>query len=180
MSTAPAIPFVSVEEYLKTEYEPRCEYLDGVLQPKAMSDLTHGGVQALLAAFLLSQKKKYGLIVASELHSRVTPTRYRIPDVCVLTRRPQDGKYADAATPPLFTIEIASQGEPWTELRGKLADHLAMGVSTVIIADPYNKTVMVATQAELLREIASPLIVNIEVPGRGLLQLDFDDLYSQL
>ena len=37
-----------------------------------------------------------------------------------------------------------------------------MGIRTVIIADPYHKTVMV------------------EVPDTGVLQIDFDALYSQL
>jgi Uma2 family endonuclease len=66
----------------------------------------------------------------------VTPTRYRIPDVCALTSRPADSRYPDAAQPPLFTTEIVSQGEPWTELRRKITDHLAMSVPLVIIADP--------------------------------------------
>jgi Uma2 family endonuclease len=57
-----------------------------------------------------------------------------------LTKPPTDGRYADVDSPPLFTIEIVSKGEPWTDLREKIADHLAMGVATVIIADPYNKT----------------------------------------
>ena len=31
MATAPTLPLVSVEEYLRTSYEPNCEYIDGVL-----------------------------------------------------------------------------------------------------------------------------------------------------
>lgn len=50
MATAPAAPFVSVEDYLKTDYEPHCEYLDGVLLSKPMPDRLHSRLQALLAA----------------------------------------------------------------------------------------------------------------------------------
>jgi hypothetical protein len=32
-------------------------------------------------------------------------------------------------------IEIASLEEPWPVLRGTVTDHLAMGVSTVVIVD---------------------------------------------
>jgi len=180
MSTAPTLPFVSVEEYLRTDYEPNCEYIDGVLKPKALSDRTHAKLQVLIAAYLLSVEKKFGLDVLTELHARVASIRFRIPDVCALTRPPTDGRYADVDSPPLFTIEVVSKDEPWTDLRDKMADHLSMGVPTVIIADPYHKTVMVATQTQPLHEISAPLIVTIEVPGAGLLQIDFDDLYKQL
>ncbi|HYP14380.1 MAG TPA: Uma2 family endonuclease [Bryobacteraceae bacterium] len=180
MATAPTLPFVSVEEYLRTHYEPRCEYLDGVLKPKALPDYIHSKLQKLLLLFLAAQEQRLGIEGLPELHARITPTRWRLPDVCVLTQTPADGRYPDSQTPPLFSIEIVSEGEPWTDLRGKLADHLAMGIQTAIIADPYSKTVMVATQTQPLHEISAPLIVDIEVAGKGVLRIDFDDLYSRL
>lgn len=180
MATAPTLPLVSVEEYLRTSYEPNCEYLDGVLISKAMPDRIHGRLQALLIGFLLAQEELFGFESLSEQHIRISPTRFRIPDVSALTQPPTDGRYLDDRTPPLFTIEIASLEEPWPTLRAKLSDHLAMGVSLVIIADPYNKTVMVATQIEPLHELPSPLIVNIPVPDKGALKIDFDELYRKL
>lgn len=180
MATAPTLPFVSVEEYLKTDYEPHCEYLDGVLKPKALPDLIHSYLQSLLLVLIGGQQHTLGLYALAELHSRITPSRWRLPDVCGMTSRPANGRYPDAETPPLFSIEIVSEGEPWTDLRGKLADHLAMGIKTVIIADPYNKTVLVATRTQPLHEISAPLIVDIEVPGKGVLQIDFDELYRQI
>lgn len=180
MATAPALPQVSVEEYLRTDYEPRCEYLDGVLVPKALADLTHSKLQMMLMMLINSQSQRYGIEALADLHLRVTPSTWRIPDVSVLSVPPADGKYPDDTTPPLFTIEIVSLDEFWASIRGKLADHLAMGVATVIIADPYDKTVMVAAQSEPLHELTSPLVVNIPVPGAGVLPIDFDDLYRQL
>jgi hypothetical protein len=57
-----------------------------------------------------------------------------------------------------------------------------MGVGTVIIADPYNRAVLVATRDEPLRELRAPLIVTIPVPDdeHSVLRIDFDDLYRQL
>jgi hypothetical protein len=49
-----------------------------------------------------------------------------------------------------------------------------------MIADPYNKTVMVATQPSRLHELSSPLVVMIDVPDKGTLQIDFDELYRKL
>lgn len=180
MAIAPTLPFVSVAEFLSTDYEPDCEYLDGMLAPKALPDYIHSKLQTLLLVLIAAQGQKLGIEGLAELRSRITLTRWRVPDVCGLTKPPADGRYPDAETPPLFSIEIVSKGEPWTDLRDKLADHLAMGIPTVIIADPYHRTVMVATQSEPLREISAPLIVNIEAPDGGVMQIDFDALYSQL
>jgi Uma2 family endonuclease len=183
MATAPTLPFVSVEEYLKTDYEPHCEYLDGVLAPKALPDYIHSTFQMLLVMFFRLQRDRFQRLQGlPELHSRISPTRFRIPDIVGITHIPSDGRYPTKETPPLFTIEIASKEEPWTDLRGKLADHLAMGVGTVIIADPYNKAVLVATQNEPLHELRAPLVVNIPIPDNDnpVLQIDFDDLYRQL
>lgn len=181
MPTAPTLPAVPVEEYLRTEYEPRCEYLEGVLLPKSAPDYVHSTLQALLILFFGSQRSRFpGLKVRSELHTRISPGRYRIPDVAGVLQLPADGRYPDSQAPPLFTIEIASLDESMHTLKGKVADHLKLGVSTVIIADPYDKTVMTATQTMPLREIASPLLVDIAFPNGSVLQVDFDDLYRRL
>jgi len=180
MSTAPTLPAVSVEEYLRTDYEPRCEYVDGVLVPKAVSDYRHNRLARLLLRLLAVTEDQYGFEALREQHVRVTAMRYRIPDICALVEPPIDGRYPDSRQPPLFTIEIVSPEETWTELWGKISDHLAMGVPLVILADPYNKTVLVATQEQPLHELSAPLIVNVNVPGRGVFQIDFDDLYRRL
>jgi Uma2 family endonuclease len=154
MATSPILPLVSVEEYLRTSYEPNCEYLDGVLAPKAMPDIIHSTFQMLLIMFFRSQSERFRrLLGLPELHIKITATRFRIPDIVGIAELPADVRYPAADRPPLFTIEIASKEEPWTELHDKLTDHLAMGVGTVIIADPYTRTVLVARQHEPLHEI---------------------------
>jgi Uma2 family endonuclease len=181
MLTAPAAPLsVSVDQYLRTDYEPNCEYLDGVLAPKPLPDRIHSKLQTLLAAWLLARTAQLPLEILTELHLRIGPTQWRVPDLSVLVAPPADMRYLDAESPPLLTIEIVSRDEPWPALRAKVTDHLAVGVSYVIVADPHSRTVMLASREEPLREIASPLLVNIPVPGAGVLQIDFDDLYSRL
>jgi Uma2 family endonuclease len=182
MSTAPTLPFVSVEEYLRTDYEPNCEYLDGVLKAKSLPDRIHSALQEILLAFLRTQRGAFPTLKGRpELHNRITPTRFRIPDIAGILGRPTDGRYPSPDAPPVFTIEIASKDEPWSDLRGKMMDHLAMGVGTVILADPYNRTVLVATASEPLRELPVPRVVSIPVPGYDQpLLMDFDELYRQL
>lgn len=143
----------------------------------------HSTFQMLLVLFFRLQKSRFRHLKGlPELHTRITPTRFRIPDITGMTKLPADKRYPTTDVPPLFTIEIASKEEPWTDLRAKLADHIAMGVGTVIIADPYNKTVLTATQDEPLHELRAPLVVNIPMPyeDNPVLRIDFDDLYRQL
>ena len=93
---------------------------------------------------------------------------------------PADQRFATSEAPPLLAIEIVSPTETWTELYAKVRDHLAMGVGTVIVADPRSQSVMVASQTKPLHDLSRPLLVEIEVPGQGTLPLDFDDIYNQL
>jgi len=48
---APAL--VSVEEYLRTNSKPNCDYLDGVLRQKAWANWNHGGVQARVGSLIM-------------------------------------------------------------------------------------------------------------------------------
>jgi Uma2 family endonuclease len=179
MATAPNLPAVSEEEYLRTEYEPNCEYVEGVLVPKPLPDRIHSRLQALITAYLLSVEAKFGFETATEIHTRIARGRWRVPDVAVLPPAADDQRYPNADAPPLLTIEVVSLAEPWAELRGKVTDHLSMGVGTVIVADPHTRTVLVATQSQPLREIEPPLVVTVPVPGRDSLSIDFDALFSQ-
>jgi Uma2 family endonuclease len=124
-----------------------------------------------------SQEKKCGFYVLPNLHVHVTATRYRIPDLSVLSARPET---TPVENPPLITIEIVSENEPWPTLRRKVRDHHEMGVRTIIVADPGLHEVFVAQEDGLLRQIAPPLIVSLDAPGAGQLQIDFDDLFAQL
>src|SRR5687767_1760111 len=133
MATAPILPAVSEEEYLRTDYEPNCEYVDGVLVSKALPDDIHGSLQILIGAYLLTQQQTFDFRVASELHTRIRPGRWRVPDLAVLPGRTISRRYPDEQVPPILTIEIVSKDEPWSALRSKVTDHLAVGVQTVII-----------------------------------------------
>ena len=41
---------ISVEEYLHTNYEPACEYIDGVLRQKPMGTRKQGSLQIALVS----------------------------------------------------------------------------------------------------------------------------------
>lgn len=84
---------VSVDEYLNTSYEPDMEYVDGVLVERNVGELphslTHGNV-----IFALRQKYPEVKVLPS-VTTKVGATRYRVPDVAVILRKPE-GRFIEA------------------------------------------------------------------------------------
>lgn len=175
MASAPPLPFVSVEEYLRTSYEPECEYIDGVLVPKEMPRNKHSLLQMLVIVQLLARARELDLSVRPELRIRTAPMRFRVPDVCVYEGGLRDEVPSHA---PLVTVEVASDTEPMLSLRSKLRDHLAMGARLAVIVDPYDRSVFVQDENGL-RSVEGPLVVRVEC-RKGVLEVDFDALFSQM
>lgn len=177
MATAPTLPLVPVEVYLKTDYETPTEYLNGLLVEKRVGSRTHSRLQVLLSAYLLAREQRHGFRVYSEQHIQTSPERYRVPDLLAM---PADHRRDEILTePPLFTVEIISPGEQWTEITGKYRDHLSMGVPLICIVDPYQRTLFAVGQDGLLRQIGTPRILEAQLPG-GMLTIDFEELFNQL
>src|SRR5580692_3206836 len=95
---------VSVEEYLSSSYEPDCDYVDGVLEERNLGEWDHSRLQTALAAYLKGRERQWNVWVIVEQRIRVSPKRFRIPDVCVFRR---DREIEQVPTkPPLVCIEV--------------------------------------------------------------------------
>jgi Uma2 family endonuclease len=178
MAAAPTLPLVSVEEYLRTDYEIPCEYVDGVLVEKHLGKRTHGLLRGKLYAFLEQQEKQRNMRVYIEQHIQIGPNRFRIPDVLIM---PSGHKREEILTePPICTFEIVSQAEGWTELTAKYKDHHAMGVPTIVIADPYERALFTVDKRGRLHEQSDPMVIAIPMPTGENLQIDFHQLFAAL
>ena len=177
MSAAPTLPFVPEEEYLRSTYEPECEYVDGLLLPKPMPTLMHSRLQAFLVALLVREEEEFGIRVYVELRMKVADGRFRLPDVAVYTS-PVSGRAPTQA--PWLTIEIVSEGELWHDLKSKINDHHLMGVPNILVADPKAREVLAAGGDGLLHQLPNPLLVTLTLPNGKTLTIDFDHLFAQL
>jgi len=166
---------IPMEDYLRTSYEPECEYIDGVLLSKDMPKNNHSLLQFLLMVQLAAQQLRLGLSIRPELRVAVGAGRVRVPDIAVF-EGPLREQIPTRA--PAVTIEILSDSESFSALTAKVRDHLASGVKLVIIPDPTDKTVMIADAAGL-RSIQSPQIVRVQLK-KGELAIDFDNLFAQM
>ena len=82
MATAPTMPYVSVDEYLESGYQPDKEYVDGVLIDRAMPTFAHGVLQMLLIQYFARFQESLGFVAVPEVRKQIVDrARYRIPDV---------------------------------------------------------------------------------------------------
>lgn len=139
MSIATRVP---LEEYLQTEYEPDCDYVDGALEERNVGKQKHGETQAAIAAFFHPLRHRLGIRVVTELRMRVSATRIRIPDVAIVAA---DDTEEVKQRPPFLCIEILSPEDRLSRLLKIIADYIAFAVPMIWIVDPYNREAFVVT-----------------------------------
>ncbi|MBC7927319.1 MAG: Uma2 family endonuclease [Bryobacteraceae bacterium] len=178
MATAPALPFVSLSEYLTSSYEPDRDYLDGILVERNVGKRKHSRLQALILNFLMSQEEQYAILVYPEQRIQLTPSRFRIHDVCVM-----DGRHRSEdifTEPPLLVFEVVSPQDAFGELITKARRYREMGVAHICVADPWNHTLFYVDAQGSWIESAS-LTVSFSIRAAlPPLTLDFAGLFSQL
>jgi Uma2 family endonuclease len=129
-----ASSIVSVYEYLSTSYRPDCDYVDGVVLERHLGEYDHARLQGAIFAYFYNRRKEWGIIVVPEQRVQVSPTRFRVPDVCVIVDEGPPGQIF--RTPPLICIEILSRDDRLFEMQERIDDYLTFGVPYVWILDP--------------------------------------------
>src|SRR3984957_13115520 len=82
---------VTVQEYLTTSYEADREYVDGELVERHSGEQPHSRVHGTMASLLLQNEREAGIRVLMSQRVQVSPTRFRVPDVCAtLASDPRD------------------------------------------------------------------------------------------
>ncbi len=135
---------ISVDEYLRTAYSPDCDYVDGEVQERNLGERDHSILQGEFLYYFRSRKKEWKVFVYPEQRVRVSPTRFRIPDVCVyIGEEPKDQVFR---TPPFICIEILSPEDRMSRFQQRIDDYLAFGVRNVWVIDPATRRAWVHTK----------------------------------
>lgn len=125
---------VSEQEYLRSQYEPDCEFEDGVLIERHAGTEPHSWMQAALAAYIFRRRKAWGINVYTEQRARVRPRKYKLPDLCIVEGpRPATPIFEQ---PPLVAIEILSPEDRPLRVDRTIAEWLEFGVPFVWVVDP--------------------------------------------
>jgi len=165
--------FISVEEYLHTDYSPDCDYVDGELVERNVGEHEHGSLQLRIGSYLLIAYGPKGFDVVVEQRVQVTGTRFRVPDVCVA--RAESPMEQIFRKPPLIAIEILSPEDRFSVLADKIQDHLAFGIPNIWVIDPRKRRAFVYTREGRV-EFKDLILCSID----GEIVLPLAEIFAQM
>ncbi|HEY6389924.1 MAG TPA: Uma2 family endonuclease [Bryobacteraceae bacterium] len=141
MKTGALVP---VEEYLRTTYDPDCDYVDGEVLERNLGERDHSKLQKQLILFFGNREKRWNVVVFPEQRVQVSPTRFRVPDICVYVgEEPEEQIFR---TPPFICIEILSPEDRWERMQQKIDDYLRFGVQYVWVINPPDQRAWACTK----------------------------------
>ena len=143
MSTA---ALISVGEYLAASYRPDRELVDGQLLERNVGEYDHSNLQGALIIWMGKRQREWNVRVLPEQRIQVRADRFRIPDVCVISR--EQKIEAVFTQPPLLCIEVLSKDDTLRSIQERVDDYLAFGVPNIWILDPAKRRAYVCTRGE--------------------------------
>lgn len=158
-------------EYLRTSYHPDRDYVDGEVQERNWGEFDHALSQAFVSNWFFHQRKEWQLYTLLESRIRVSGTRVRIADVCLMARAQPIEQVP--TKPPLAVIEILSPEDRISRYNERLADYRQMGIQHVWVIDPANRVAY---------DCSTPAWLPVEefrVAGSPIF-LQLTDLWSEL
>ena len=125
------------------------ELIDGRIVPMSPTNPEHGRIEAKIATLLdrFVSVQNLGIVMTGEvgIFTRWKPDRVRGADVVFIShaqydRRTKTRGFLDVA--PELVVEILSPENAHIDIQQKVREYLAIGVRTVLVADPVSRTVM--------------------------------------
>ena len=138
---------IPVSEYLQTVYRPDCDYIDGELQERNLGERPHALLQQILGTIFHVNRRVWKTVALPEQRVQFTPTRYRIPDLCILHQ--SDPPDAIVRNAPWICIEILSPEDRVLRLQERIDDYTSMGVGAIWVIDPQTRHAWVASSTGL-------------------------------
>jgi Uma2 family endonuclease len=132
---------ISIEEYLSSDYEPDVDYVDGRIEERNMGETDHSKLQGRIYFLLTLRQEDWHLLALPEQRVQVSPTRFRVPDVCVVREEDADNPIITEA--PLLCLEVLSPGQSLKAIRKRAQDFFNIGVPEVWVFDPPTQTAYV-------------------------------------
>lgn len=129
---------VSVAEYLTSVYEPDCDYVDGEVVDRNVGEQDHSITQFLIGNALARAAQQVPIKIRPELRMRISPTRYRVPDLLVMRKTQHFERVL--TSPPFLCIEIVSPEDRISRTTEKVKEYLKFGVEYVWVIDPQTQT----------------------------------------
>jgi Uma2 family endonuclease len=176
VAASPNPPLVTVEEYLHTSYsDGDREYVDGIIVEKSVGTPGHSALQKILIVHLAAFEQQLQIAVRPECRTRIEETRYRVPDILVMTYPFRHTERA-VLDPPLVIIEILSPDDKMRDTLQRFREYEKFGVQHILQMDPEDRTTFLFANGDLVRRN----ITGLDIPGRGSIPFDSLALMAQL
>ncbi len=131
--------FVPIEEYLRSDYEPDAEYVDGEIEERPMGQFDHASWQKALLLWFSAREREWNVRVLAEYRVKVAPARYRVPDITVFDRAQPVEQIL--TYPPIAVFEVLSPEDRVPRMLKKLKDYQTMRVQTIVVINPETDTI---------------------------------------
>jgi Uma2 family endonuclease len=125
---------ISIAEYLSTNYRPDRDFVDGRVEERNLGEHDHAAVQAALVLWFGQRQNEWHSEVLPEQRMRISPTRFRVPDICLVSL---DEPVEQILTrPPLACIEILSPEDTLRRMQQRVDDYRDFGIGNIWVLDP--------------------------------------------
>jgi Uma2 family endonuclease len=164
---------LSLEEYLHSSWSPDCEFVDGRAEERNVGIMSHALTVGALLWTLTDRQQPWRVLPLPSLRMRVSPTRVRVPDVCVIQR---GGPREQVLThPPQAVFEVLDEEDRFSASMEKLGDYVRFGVENIWIIDPARR-VAYRYDGTSLEEIKTGELIVQETPIR----VDLGEMFAEL
>jgi Uma2 family endonuclease len=164
---------MSLEEYLHSSWSPDCEFVDGGIEERNVGEFNHSALVGALMYAMHRKRDEWRAQVLPSLRMRVSPTRVRVPDLCLIGHGAP--KEQVPTHPPLVVIEVLDEEDRFSATMRKLADYERFGVRCIWVIDPESRVTYRYENGGLERVADDELIV----PGTPI-RVVLSELFSEL
>jgi Uma2 family endonuclease len=154
---ATATTLIPIEEYLRTTYHPDRDYVDGYTEKRNVGLRDHGRMTAALGAWFFNLEKEWAVYTLLGVRTRVSQSRVRIPDICLLHRNAPREQVV--VTPPLLCVEILSPEDRLPRAARVMEDYARMGVPNLWLLDPKDRVAYLYSSDGLLQLATTRLTI---------------------
>jgi Uma2 family endonuclease len=125
---------LTLEEYSSSLWRPDCDFVDGRSEERNVGTFAHSSIVSALLWMLAERREPWSISALPSLRVRVSPTRVRVPDICVIAR--SSPREQVLTHPPLAIIEVLEEEDRFSITMEKLADFERFGIQFIWIIDP--------------------------------------------
>ena len=162
---------ISLEQYLRTPFEPDAEYVGGEVQERNMGEYEHQIAQREILLWFHLQDKGWQTRTIQEQRTRFSNGNVRVPDVSVWKRDVPVQAVFDR--PQLIAVEVLSAEDRHSWVQEKIDDYREFQVPNIWVVDPIKRLGWDCSDANWTRK------ERFEIAGSPI-YLDLRDLFKEL